>query len=328
MHILMLTTGGTIASQSSREGIRLAQKPLPLCHRYREEVDPAVEFTLRAPYQILSENLSPRRWDALFAPLLGEDLSGFDGVLITHGSDTLSYTAAMAGLLLCHLTIPVVLTAADKPLEDPQSNGWENFRAAVELIRAGTPGVFVTYRNPGDSRVTVFGWEEILQADCATDRFHSQSPHPLGFAEGSRITLSRLPRRWAAPLCPRLPALNRRVLQLLCYPGMDLRQIQPRPETAAALLRLYHSGTAPVEGEEGAAAFLERMERLGIPCYLLGSKLRKEARYVTAYELSAGGGKFLSHRLTPETAYCGLLLSVNCLELKPEEIWNRILGLR
>ena len=49
MHILMLATGGTIASQSSREGIRLAQKPLPLCHRYREEVDPAVEFTLRTP---------------------------------------------------------------------------------------------------------------------------------------------------------------------------------------------------------------------------------------------------------------------------------------
>ena len=59
MHILMLATGGTIASQSSQEGIRLAQKPLPLCHRYREEVDPAVEFTLRTPYQILSENLDP-----------------------------------------------------------------------------------------------------------------------------------------------------------------------------------------------------------------------------------------------------------------------------
>ncbi len=115
-------------------------------------------------------------------------------------------------------------------------------------------------------------------------------------------------------------------MQLLCYPGLDLRQIQPRPETAAVLLRLYHSGTAPVEGEEGAAAFLRRMDRIGIPCYLLGSKLRKEARYVTAYELSAGGGKFLSHRLTPEVAYCGLLLTVNQPELNPEDIWKRVLG--
>ena len=180
MHILMLATGGTIASQSSREGIRLAQKPLPLCHRYREEVDPAVEFTLRTPYQILSENLDPRRWETLLGPLLTEDLSGFEGVLITHGSDTLSYTAAMAGLLLSHLPLPVVLTAADKPLEHPQSNGWEHFRAAVELIRTGTPGVYVTYRNPGEKAVTVFGWEEILQADCALDRFSSQSPAPLG----------------------------------------------------------------------------------------------------------------------------------------------------
>ena len=106
---------------------------------------------------------------------------------------------------------------------------------------------------------------------------------------------------------------------------MDLRQIVPRPETAAVLLRLYHSGTAPVEGQEGAAAFLGRMEGIGVPCYLLGSKLKKEARYVTAYELSAGGGKFLSHRLTPEVAYCGLLLSVNRLELSPEEIWKRVL---
>ena len=326
MHILMLATGGTIASQSSKEGIRLAQKPLPLCHRYREEVDPAVEFTLRTPYQILSENLTPRRWEALLGPLLTEDLSGFDGILITHGSDTLSYTAAMAGLLLSHLPLPVVLTAADKPLEHPQSNGWENFRAAVELIRTGTPGVYVTYRNPEERAVTVFGWEEILQADCALDRFGCQNPVPLGTAENGKVTLARLPRRWNAPLCSPLPVLNRTVLQLLCYPGLDLRQIQPRPETAAVLLRLYHSGTAPVEGEEGAAAFLHRMQQTGIPCYLLGSKLRKEARYVTAYELSAGGGKFLSHRLTPEVAYCGLLLAVNQMDLNPEDIWKRVLG--
>ena len=326
MHILMLATGGTIASQSSLEGIRLAQKPLPLCHRYREEVDPAVEFTLRTPYQILSENLDPRRWETLLGPLLTEDLSGFDGILITHGSDTLSYTAAMAGWILGHLSIPVVLTAADKPLEHPQSNGWENFRAAVELIRTGTPGVYVTYRNPGEEMVTVFGWEEILQADCGADRFGCQNPAPLGSSESGNVTLARLPRRWSAPLCPNLPVLNRKVLQLLCYPGLDLRQIQPRPETAAVLLRLYHSGTAPVEGEGGAAAFLGRMERIGVPCYLLGSKLKKEARYVTAYELSAGGGKFLSHRLTPEVAYCGLLLTVNQPELNPEDIWKRVLG--
>ena len=326
MHILMLATGGTIASQSSTEGIRLSQKPLPLCHRYREEVDPTVEFTLRTPYQILSENLGPRRWEALLEPLLEENLSGFDGVLITHGSDTLSYTAAMAGLLLSHLTLPVVLTAADKPLEHPQSNGWPNFRAAVELIRSGTPGVFVTYRNPGEDAVTVFGWEEILQADCALDRFGCQNPVPLGEAKGVTPHLTRLPRRWNTPLCPILPVLNRKVLQLTCYPGMDLRQVYPRPETAAVLLRLYHSGTAPVEGEEGAAAFLHRMDQMGIPCYLLGSKLRKEARYVTAYELSAGGGKFLSHRLTPEVAYCGLLLSVNRPELAPERIWAKALG--
>ncbi len=326
MHILMLATGGTIASQSSREGIRLAQKPLPLCHRYREEVDPAVEFTLRTPYQILSENLSPRRWESLLGPLLSEDLSGFDGVLVTHGSDTLSYTAAMAGLLLSHLPLPVVLTAADKPLEHPQSNGWENFRAAVELIRTGAPGVYVTYRNPGETAVTVFGWEEILQADCALDRFSSQASVPFGQYTAGKVTLTRLPLRWNTPLCAALPVLNRKVMQLLCYPGLDLRQIQPRPETAAVLLRLYHSGTAPVEGEEGAAAFLEQMERIGISCYLLGSKLKKEARYVTAYELSAGGGKFLSHRLTPEAAYCGLLLAVNQPNLDPEDIWKRVLG--
>ena len=184
-------------------------------------------------------------------PLLTEDLSGFDGILITHGSDTLSYTAAMAGWILDHLSIPVVLTAADKPLEHPQSNGWENFRAAVELIRTGTPGVYVTYRNPGEEMVTVFGWEEILQADCAADRFGCQNPAPLGSAQNGDVTLARLPRRWNAPLCPGFPVLNRKVLQLLCYPGLDLRQIQPRPETAAVLLRLYHSGTAPVEGEGG-----------------------------------------------------------------------------
>ena len=74
----------------------------------------------------------------------------YDGLIITHGSDTLSYSSAFLGLCLCGLDIPVALTAADLVPDDPRSNAVENLRACVEVIEKFRRGVFTVYKNPRD----------------------------------------------------------------------------------------------------------------------------------------------------------------------------------
>ena len=98
-----------------------------------ESMYPQIEFVVHNPINILSENLQPSDWEVLYREIK-EALINYDGIIITHGSDTLSYTAAFVGFSFSNANIPIVLTAANYPLEDERSVGLRNFIAAVEYI--------------------------------------------------------------------------------------------------------------------------------------------------------------------------------------------------
>ena len=53
--------------------------------------------------------------------------NAYDGVIITHGTDTLQYTAAFTGYIMAGAQIPIVLVSANYVLEDVRSNGVDNF---------------------------------------------------------------------------------------------------------------------------------------------------------------------------------------------------------
>lgn len=73
---------------------------------------------------------------------------GYDGIIVTHGTDTLTFTANYFSQIFCDIPVPLVLVSALLPLEDPESNGPDNFAAAVTFIRRGIRGVFVSFKNP------------------------------------------------------------------------------------------------------------------------------------------------------------------------------------
>ena len=77
-----------------------------------------------------------------------EELAVYDGVIITHGSDTLPYTCAALAFLLRDVPIPLVLVASNYSLGDSRSNGLANFRSAVELIASRqVRGVFTVFQD-------------------------------------------------------------------------------------------------------------------------------------------------------------------------------------
>lgn len=75
---------------------------------------------------------------------------GADGVVVTHGTDTLAFTASYLAYAFSSTKIPIVLCAADKPLTDDYSNGFDVLNAAKGFIARGERGVFVLYKNPGE----------------------------------------------------------------------------------------------------------------------------------------------------------------------------------
>lgn len=144
---MLLATGGTIAS-SRREG-DAPLKPVMSAWELLEFV-PQVK-TICTPYAkdimfLDSSNIRPEHWQKIAREAYAI-LSEFDGVVITHGTDTLAYTSSMLSYMLRGLAKPVILTGAQLPITDLMSDGRKNLEAAFAAASAGVPGVYVLFDN-------------------------------------------------------------------------------------------------------------------------------------------------------------------------------------
>ncbi len=300
MTILTIFTGGTIAC--SRTGGVLSPdsgNSYLLLDLYRKN-DNTVVFETAQPYFILSETLEPAHWERLYNCIASHDLSRYDGVIVTHGTDTLPYTAAYLGLRLGLCEKPVVLVSANYPLTDSRSNGLENFTGAVDFIRSGgNRGVFVSYRNTGEP-LRIHRATRVLLQPSYSDAVFSVRNGYYATVEDHRVT--REPA--FSDEEPQLPAIpgEGRVLWLRAHPGM----VCPDPKGCkAVLLEGYHSGTLNTSGED-LTAFCETCRQLSLPVFLTGSEEGFDYRSKQAFE--SLGIRVLSP-VSPVLAYVGLVAS-------------------
>ncbi len=168
MKLLTVFTGGTISCSVSDGVLAPDSQNGSYLLGLARQAGVRDDFETVQPFSVLSENMTPdclRQLRRCITERLGE---GYDGVLVTHGTDTLAYTAAYLDFVLGAQDTPVVLVSANYPLRDSRSNGLQNFVAAVEFLRTGKRGVFVAYHNTGDSRTTIHRGREVLPQAPAT----------------------------------------------------------------------------------------------------------------------------------------------------------------
>lgn len=140
--ILLLTTGGTIASLPGGDGLE----------PHRSEVMERELNQLRTYYDITvddvicldSSNICPEEWQ-LIARRIFEERAGFDGIVVSHGTDTMAYTASAVTFMLPNIDLPVVFTGSQLPLADMLSDGPDNLRTAFAMAASGYPGVFLAF---------------------------------------------------------------------------------------------------------------------------------------------------------------------------------------
>ena len=138
MNILVIFTGGTIGSVVDDNWISVdSSAKYTLIETYKKRYkDTDTVFDTVSPYYILSENLSAKELTLLYKCVKENACKEYDGIIITHGTDTLQYTSAAIGLLFPKIDLPVVFVSSAYPLENPLENGSENFAAAVGLIKS------------------------------------------------------------------------------------------------------------------------------------------------------------------------------------------------
>ena len=115
-----------------------------MMERELEQLRTYYDITVEDVICLDSSNISPEEWK-LIARAIFEKRKGFDGIVVSHGTDTMAYTASAVTFMLPGIDVPVVFTGSQLPLADMLSDGPDNLRTAFAMAATGKPGVFLAF---------------------------------------------------------------------------------------------------------------------------------------------------------------------------------------
>lgn len=209
---------------------------------------PEIEELARCEVEVAfnrdSAHLGPEDWVEM-ARRIQARAKSHDGVVVLHGTDTLSYTASALSFLLRPCPIPVVLTGAQRPLAGIRSDARRNLISAVEIAAHGP--------RPLVNQVSVFFNDHLYQGNRTRKRsasdFHAfESPKlpPLGVV-GTSIRYLEAGKRPKLSRVALKPKFSRRVATLHVTPGFPAGVLAERllPGVEGLVLVIFPSGTAP-----------------------------------------------------------------------------------
>lgn len=134
--ILLIATGGTIASKHSEDGLT----PMITSEELLSYVPEVKDFCTVDTIQVLnidSTNIQPEYWLTM-VQAIKDNYSAYDGFVICHGTDTMAYTAAALSYLIQNCAKPIVLTGAQKPIDLDVTDARTNL--SDSLLYASYPG--------------------------------------------------------------------------------------------------------------------------------------------------------------------------------------------
>ena len=240
--ILLIATGGTIASRETAHGLRPALSGEDM-RTAIGAADAAIEVI--DLLSLDSTNIAPSHWQ-MIARRVADVRTDYDGFIITHGTDTMAYTAAALYYMLENIDRPVVLTGSQRPLGRDGSDAEQNLRLAYEAACSDFAGVCVAFGGR-----LIHGNAAKKMYSLADDAFRS-----IGRAE---VDLS-------APSAPFTPfrlhdALDERVAVIRLYPGMKPITIDAHIASGYRGIILEGYGCGSVPGDDAEESFLPSLDR-------------------------------------------------------------------
>ena len=124
--ILLIATGGTIASKSSGKGLEPAIDSNGLL-KFVPEILEFCEVETLQIFNIDSTNVTPEHWLKI-AKTVQNEYENYDGFVICHGTDTMAYSAAAVSYLIQDSPKPIVFTGSQKPIDKEDTDGRINLR--------------------------------------------------------------------------------------------------------------------------------------------------------------------------------------------------------
>ena len=202
------------------------------------------------PSPIDSSDMNPQLWGRIVEIISGL-YDNYDGFVILHGTDTMSFTAAALSFMLENLTKPVVLTGSQLPIGRLRTDGRENLLTSIEIAAAHHPD-----GRPRVPEVCIYFSGKLLRGNRSTkinsegfNAFDSFNyPHLADAGVDIRYYDERILRPdFDAPMTPHF-AMDTGVMVFTLFPGIQegmVRHLIQTPGLRALVMRTYGSGNAP-----------------------------------------------------------------------------------
>lgn len=242
--ILLLTTGGTIASKRTEEGLAPGITGEELA-AWLPHLSEAYDITVRDILHLDSSNIQPEEWQFI-ARSIFEEKDHYDGIVVTHGTDTMAYTASVLSFMLPGINLPVVLTGSQLPIEHPLTDGLENLRTAFAMAASGVRGVYVAF-----NRKVILGCRAVKTRTTDFDAFESVNWPEVATVGGSGLVInpSALPNITGP--CRLQDRLCEEVFLIKLTPGLN-------PEIFDMLLSMHYRGVVIEAFGAGGLHFIRR----------------------------------------------------------------------
>ena len=252
-NILLIYTGGTIGMIKDFEtGVLKAFNFKKLLQKIPElkHLDCNIE-TVSFKKPIDSSNINPEKWIEM-AEIIENNYANFDGFVVLHGSDTMSYSASALSFMLENLTKPVVFTGSQLPIGDLRTDAKENLITAIQIASLQQKGKSVIHE------VCLYFEYKLYRGNRTTkinaEHFNAfTSPNYQQLAESGvhlNVNTNLALQKQTSKKLEVHKKLDRNVVIVKMFPGINesvLTAIFAIPNLKGIILETYGSGNAPTE---------------------------------------------------------------------------------
>ncbi|RVU71182.1 MULTISPECIES: asparaginase [Lactobacillus] len=298
--LLLLSTGGTIASVVSESGL------VP-----KESGEQLIKMLGNLPYdievkdilQLDSSNIQPEEWKYIAEQIYKYRLQ-YDGIVLSHGTDTMAYTASMLSFMLQNIEIPVVLTGSQVPINVVLSDAPDNLRLAFAAAASCHPGIYLAF----DHKI-MLGCRTVKVRTTNFNAFESVNVPPVAQVTSDGLVFKQHVKKHKGA-CVLNTKINPHVSLVKLFPGFDpdLLFAMANSGCRGIVIEAYGMGGMNYIRRNMVAA-VGKLIKMGIPV-IASSQCLYERSDLTKYEvgrLALLEGAISARDMTSESAIAKLM---------------------
>jgi len=250
--ILLIYTGGTIGMVKDYDSGALKafdfsnlEKQIPEL----KQIDCQIS-SLSFDYPIDSSNITPDHWIAL-VELIEKNYHSYDGFVVLHGSDTMSYTASAISFMIDHLHKPIIFTGSQLPIGDLRTDAKENLITAIEIAALQNNGEAVVQEVGLYFEYKLYRANRTTKISAAHFNAFTSPNYPALIESGVSLEVNNaaLYRADKTKVTEFSKCIDSSVLILKLFPGLSepiLRSIVQTKGLKGIIVESFGSGNAPM----------------------------------------------------------------------------------